>query len=65
MPEKIYLGWAHYDMASKGVFCLPFKHKEWINLHAGPEFEAWVEFLRSELERVASTTKNREDSRVV
>ena len=33
-------------------------HLEWINLHRGPFFTEWVQFLVGELNRVG---KNRED----
>lgn len=58
--EKCYLGWALYNMATKDVSRLQYKHKEWIDLHVGPDFEAWVDFLRRELERVAATSNNRD-----
>ncbi|WP_049568372.1 TenA family protein [Nonomuraea sp. SBT364] len=49
VAEWAYLGWA-----SRAVEPLPegFVHREWIELHEGPEFRAWVAFLRGELDRL-------------
>lgn len=49
--EKAYLGWAepHYEKIQN----LAYKHSEWIVLHSGPGFSAWVDFLESEVNRVA------------
>ncbi|RCK66090.1 Protein PET18 [Candida viswanathii] len=53
--EKTYLGWAQYN-TEKGIKeGLAYKHQEWINLHLGYDFEAWVDFLASEVERVVKT----------
>ncbi|MGH3566059.1 MAG: TenA family protein [Pseudonocardia sp.] len=38
--------------------------REWIELHAGPEFEAWVTFLRAEFDRVTATLDNDAYARV-
>ncbi|MEU7695599.1 TenA family transcriptional regulator [Microbispora sp. SCL1-1] len=48
VAEWTYLGWA------SRITKLPegFVHREWIELHSGPEFEAWVGFLRGELDRL-------------
>lgn len=48
--------WLYLDWASRADTALPDDpiHAEWIELHRGPEFEAWVEFLRAELDRAAS-----------
>ncbi|KAF5210715.1 TENA/THI-4/PQQC family protein [Clavispora lusitaniae] len=47
--EKCYLGWVvHNGKLPK----LEYKHQEWVNLHSGPEFAAWVDFLASEVDRV-------------
>lgn len=48
VAEWTYLGWASRTAG------LPegFVHREWIELHSGPEFEAWVGFLRGELDRL-------------
>jgi thiaminase/transcriptional activator TenA len=49
VAEWSYLGWA-----SRVAGPLPedFVHREWVELHSGPEFEAWVAFLRGELDRL-------------
>lgn len=49
--EKSYLGWVQYNepMMAK----LEYKHQEWIDLHSGDAFSKWVDFLGSEVERVA------------
>ncbi|MFG1707892.1 TenA family protein [Nonomuraea sp. M3C6] len=52
VAEWCYLGWA-----SRAVPPLPerFVHREWIELHEGAEFRAWVAFLRGELDRLGAT----------
>ncbi|MEV5897651.1 TenA family protein [Nonomuraea fuscirosea] len=49
VAEWCYLGWA-----SRAREPLPerFVHREWIELHEGAEFRAWVGFLRGELDRL-------------
>lgn len=49
VAEWSYLGWA-----SRAGEPLPesWIHREWIELHEGPEFRAWVGFLRGELDRL-------------
>ncbi len=49
VAEWSYLGWA--SLAEEP---LPdgFVHREWIELHEGPAFRAWVGFLRGELDRL-------------
>ncbi|GAA2203785.1 hypothetical protein GCM10009850_000130 [Nonomuraea monospora] len=51
VAEWCYLGWA-----SRAAQPLPerFVHREWIELHEGPEFRAWVAFLRGELDRLGA-----------
>ncbi len=51
VAEWTYLGWA-----SRAAEPLPerFVHREWIELHEGPEFRAWVGFLRGELDRLGA-----------
>ncbi|MEW1847311.1 TenA family protein [Nonomuraea angiospora] len=51
VAEWCYLGWA-----SRAGQPLPdnFVHREWIELHEGPEFRAWVTFLRGELDRLGA-----------
>ncbi|TQS30529.1 TenA family protein [Microbispora sp. KK1-11] len=48
VAEWTYLGWASRTIGSAESFV----HREWIDLHSGPEFEAWVGFLRRELDRL-------------
>jgi thiaminase (transcriptional activator TenA) len=48
VAEWIYLGWASRTVSPPEGFV----HREWVELHSGPEFEAWVGFLRAELDRV-------------
>lgn len=45
--------WLYLDWASRPDTPLPGDpiHAEWIELHRGPGFESWVEFLRDELDR--------------
>ncbi|HEY9521857.1 MAG TPA: TenA family protein [Thermopolyspora sp.] len=52
VAEWSYLGWA-----SQAVPPLPgdFLYREWIELHSGLDFEAWVAFLRGELDRLGPT----------
>lgn len=49
IAEGLYLDWGSKDLS------LPkrYVHQEWINLHKGPLFEEWVQFLVDELNRVA------------
>ncbi|MEW9549562.1 TenA family protein [Nonomuraea sp. NPDC050783] len=51
VAEWCYLGWA-----SRAREPLPerFVHREWIELHEGAEFRAWVAFLRGELDRLGA-----------
>lgn len=51
VAEWCYLGWA-----SRAEEPLPesFVHREWIDLHEGAEFRAWVAFLRGELDRLGA-----------
>lgn len=46
--------WLYWDWARRAPEVLPddFVCREWIELHNGPEFDAWVGWLRSELDRV-------------
>lgn len=51
--EQVYLGWAQYNLVRNTVPSdLPYKYKEWINLHSGRDFTTWTNFLRSEVDRV-------------
>jgi thiaminase/transcriptional activator TenA len=46
--------WCYLSWASRAAEPLPesFVHREWIELHEGAEFRAWVAFLRGELDRL-------------
>ena len=46
--------WLYLDWASRAPKPLPgnFVHAEWITLHDNPGFRGFVDFLRSELDRV-------------
>jgi thiaminase/transcriptional activator TenA len=48
--------WLYLDWASRPGAAAPDEdiQREWIELHRGPAFEAWVEFLRSEFDRVGA-----------
>ncbi|WP_169947815.1 TenA family protein [Microbispora sp. H11081] len=48
VAEWTYLGWASRTTEPPEDFV----HREWVELHSGPEFEAWVGFLRGELDRL-------------
>lgn len=56
--EKSYLGWVQYNESTMPK--LKYKHQEWIDLHSGPAFCKWVDFLASEVERVAVDKSTRE-----
>jgi thiaminase/transcriptional activator TenA len=45
--------WLYRDWATRPDAQLPAEpiQREWIQLHSGPEFEAWVAFLRAEFDR--------------
>ncbi|RBQ18896.1 TenA family transcriptional regulator [Spongiactinospora rosea] len=62
VAEWSYLGWA-----SRAREPLPegFLHREWIQLHEGPEFRAWVGFLRGELDRLGPGLPADEQARVL
>src|SRR5467141_2485809 len=46
--------WLYLDWASRAPLPLPnnFVHAEWITLHDNPNFRGFVDFLRTELDRV-------------
>jgi thiaminase (transcriptional activator TenA) len=46
--------WLYLDWASRAPQPLPdnFVHAEWITLHDNPDFRGFVDFLRTELDRV-------------
>ncbi|GAA4937472.1 thiaminase/transcriptional activator TenA [Actinomycetospora succinea] len=59
VAEWLYLDWASHPGAAPDDWL----HREWIDLHRGPAFTAWVDLLRSETDRVAGdadrTTRER------
>ncbi|MFC5947980.1 TenA family protein [Pseudonocardia lutea] len=52
--------WLYLDWASRPHVPLPTDPiaRGWIDLHRGPEFEAWVAFLRAELDRVVPQARD-------
>lgn len=46
--------WLYYDWASRAARPLPenFVYAEWVTLHDNPDFNAFVAFIRAELDRV-------------
>jgi thiaminase/transcriptional activator TenA len=61
VAEWLYLDWA--DRAGAEPPADPI-HREWIELHRGPAFTAWVDFLRAEFDRVGAGLDTAERSRV-
>lgn len=53
ISELVYLLWAETVDPAK-LESLPYKHAEWIRLHAGPVFCGWVSFLESNIVRLIS-----------
>jgi thiaminase/transcriptional activator TenA len=51
VAEWLYLDWADRPGAEPPADPI---HREWIELHRGPAFEAWVAFLRTEFDRVGA-----------
>lgn len=49
VAEWTYLGWAS---RAAEPYTTSWIHREWIELHEGSEFRAWVAFLRGELDRI-------------
>lgn len=62
VAEWTYLGWAS---RATGPAPENFVHREWMELHEGPEFRAWVDFLRGELDRIGPELDEREQLRVL
>ncbi|MEU7002263.1 TenA family protein [Nonomuraea sp. NPDC046570] len=62
VAEWSYLGWA-----SRAEEPLPadFVHREWIDLHDGPDFRSWVNFLRGELDRLGPDLPDQEQQQVL
>ncbi|GAA4556634.1 TenA family protein [Pseudonocardia xishanensis] len=54
VAEWLYLDWASRD----GELPADPIAREWIELHRGPAFEAWVGFLRAELDRAAPSSRH-------
>ncbi|GLZ45801.1 aminopyrimidine aminohydrolase [Actinomycetospora sp. NBRC 106375] len=50
VAEWLYLDWA----SRPGPVPDDWLHREWIDLHRGPAFAAWVDLLRTETDRVAA-----------
>ncbi|MFF4414141.1 TenA family protein [Streptosporangium sp. NPDC001559] len=68
VAEWSYLGWA--SLAEEPLPGGPggpgsFVHREWIELHEGPAFRAWVAFLRGELDRLGPALPAGEQARVL
>lgn len=54
--------WLYADWASRpGPAPEDWLHREWIDLHRGPAFAAWVDLLRAEFDRVAHEVATPED----
>lgn len=53
--------WLYWDWAQRAPRPLPtsFVHAEWIDLHDNPDFVEFVDFLRSELDRVGESSPQR------
>ncbi|GAA3417290.1 TenA family protein [Streptosporangium vulgare] len=62
VAEWSYLGWA-----SRAEEPLPdnFVYREWVELHEGPAFRAWVHFLRDELDRLGPAMDEEGRARVL
>jgi thiaminase/transcriptional activator TenA len=51
VAEWLYLDWADRPDAEPPADAI---NREWIELHRGPAFAAWVAFLRAEFDRVGA-----------
>lgn len=60
--EQVYLGWADRNLACGLPEALPYKFREWVDLHSGEDFENWVSFLKNEVERVVSEPSSEQTS---
>ena len=58
--------WLYLDWATRPDTTAPDEplQREWIDLHRGSAFETWVEFLRTELDRVATGLEPADRERV-
>jgi thiaminase (transcriptional activator TenA) len=59
VAEWTYLEWAKRAPSKPDGFV----HAEWIDLHSNPDFEAWVTWLRAELDRVGADLSTDERAR--
>lgn len=57
--------WTYLEWASRAPTTLPetFVHAEWVSLHSNADFRAWVEWLRSDLDRVGGELDERDQAR--
>jgi thiaminase (transcriptional activator TenA) len=51
VAERLYLDWAARPQPAPDDWL----HREWIDLHRGPAFTAWVDLLRGETDRIAAS----------
>lgn len=58
--EWVYLTWAQHAAGDQERFYLA----EWVELHDNPEFEAFVEWLQAEMDRVGPDLSKRRQERV-
>lgn len=64
--EIVYQGWANYHLNhTPEVKSLAYKHREWIDLHSGPDFDAWCDFLGKEVSRTATNEENKKKSKLI
>ncbi|KAH3669524.1 hypothetical protein WICMUC_004946 [Wickerhamomyces mucosus] len=55
--EDVYLEWAQRGIDTHVIpIDLPYKYKEWIDLHSGAGFTSWVKLLKDEVDRVGDLT---------
>lgn len=52
--EKVYLEWPKLNPRGAN---LSYRFQKWLDLHEGPDFERWVDFLDKEVNRVALDNK--------
>ena len=62
--EWVYLSWATADDLATGGGPDRFYLQEWIELHAVPEFESFVGWLRAELDREGAAASERRQARL-
>ncbi|MFC4947240.1 TenA family protein [Pseudonocardia sp. GCM10023141] len=61
VAEWLYLDWADRPDAEPPADAIAL---EWIDLHRGPAFAAWVQFLRTEFDRATAALDDPEQERV-